>query len=196
MSNQEAVTLTVADIALKYGKSKKGPWTLATITGSDNHKYKTFDEKLIDKAKAALAAGSPVEILFVATDEKFTNEKNEVVSYVNRDIKDLVVKTGHSAPAPQTSHAAPAGISHDDWLLRDRIEFRRNGMIAALNVASKIMSAAIAAGVETYKFDDAMRLAKAEAKALYAAVLQPLEGGKDEDPDIATDAQEEAEVVE
>lgn len=196
MSANQSVSLTIADIAVKHGTSKKGAWALATITGSDNNKYKTFDVALTEKAKQALGAGATVEILFTATDKTFKNDKGEQVPYVDREIKDLVVKNGAAAPAPQTATPAPAGLSNEDWILRDRVEFRRRGAVAALETAAQIMAAGLSSNVETYKFDDAMRIVKAEAKSLYATYFKPLEGGSDEDPDTATDAQEEAEVVE
>lgn len=196
MTAQQAATLTIADIGLKMGRSKKGPWTLATITGSDGHKYKTFNDDLIARAKEAIGASQTVQILFTESAKTFTNEKGEQVPYTDREIQDLVIQKDAPPPAPRPAGPAGQTMPPECWDHKQLLEFQRTASMSALKACAEIMSACIAGQIESYKFDDAMRIVKLEAKALYAAYFKPLEGGSYADDDASAGLKEEAEIVE
>ena len=54
--SQQAAVVTIADLKSTFGTSNKGSWELATLTGSDNKKYKTFDAKMIEDLIGAIRA--------------------------------------------------------------------------------------------------------------------------------------------
>ncbi len=52
------------DITKKEGVGDKGPWTKATLYGSDGHKYGTFDTELTRIAREAMASGASLEVTY------------------------------------------------------------------------------------------------------------------------------------
>ncbi len=187
----ETSVVTVIDLDMKPGVSKKGPWMLCTLTGSDKQKYKTFDETLIAKIRQAQAKGGPIVINYQSESRTYIDRNGEKQEATERTIKSI-----DAAPAvtPQPSAAKPVQAAPkidkmppEYWEKKDRLEYQRMAHMSALKACADIMAACIASKVESYKFQDAVQMVKVEANKLYVGFFKSYEGGADHGADDATD---------
>jgi hypothetical protein len=192
----ETSVVTVVDLDMKVGASKKGPWTLCTLTGSDREKYKTFDENLIAKLRQAQAKGGPIVVNYQPEPRHYIDRNGEKQETIERTIKSIDAAPSASQPAAAPSAAKPSTAPKIDkmppeyWEKKDRLEYQRMAHMSALKACADIMAACIGAKIESYKFHDALQIVKVEADKLYAGFYKSYEGGTDHGADEISDGEQ------